>query len=231
MLPVAPAQATGFLTSPAATCPVTSTPMKTLLLLTALAALFVTGCACCGRGGASGPVSLFNGRDLQGWVVMHGGEWGVEDGALVGRNGVGWSTDPARSGSWLRTEKEYGNFTFEFEYAIRGNSGVFLRSGLDRNPAFTGHEMQILADHGQPPRKFTAGSLYDVVAPSRNMSRPAGEWNEVRIDCQGSRIQIVMNGEKIVDYTSDRRTRGYLGLQNHDTNSVVRFRNLRLTER
>ena len=162
---------------------------------------------------------------------MHGGEWKVEDGALVGRNGVNWSTDPSKSGSWLRTEKEYGNFTLELEYAVQGNSGVFLRSGAERNPAFTGHEMQILSDHGRAPSKSTAGSLYDVVAPSRNLSRPAGEWNEVRIDCQGARIQIVMNGEKIVDYVSDRRTRGYLGLQNHDTNSVVRFRNLRLTER
>ena len=52
--------------------------------------------------------------------------------------------------------------------------------------------LQILADHGQPPRKFTAGSLYDVVAPTRNMSRPAGQWNEVRVDCQGRRIQVAL---------------------------------------
>ena len=176
-------------------------------------------------------MTLFNGRDLNGWVVMHGGDWQVEDGTLVGRNGLAWTTNPERSGSWLRTAREYGDFTLELEYAIKGNSGVFLRSGLEKNPAFTGHEMQILADHGQPPRKSNTGSLYDVVAPTRNMSRPTGEWNEVRIDCQGRRIQITMNGEKIVDYQSDRRTHGYIGLQNHDTNSVVRFRNLRVTTR
>ena len=32
---------------------------------------------------------IFNGKDLSGWVVMHGGEWTVEDGVLVGRNGKG----------------------------------------------------------------------------------------------------------------------------------------------
>ncbi|MFM1768100.1 MAG: FK506-binding protein [Verrucomicrobiota bacterium] len=205
--------------------------MKLLASVLALAAGLLAGCTCCGNRAADRTVSLFNGRDLAGWVVMHGGEWRVEDGVLVGRNGVDWTTNPERSGSWLRTEKEYGDFTLEFEYAIQGNSGVFLRSGLDRNPAFTGQEMQILADHGREPRKSTTGALYDVVAPSRNLSRPTGQWNEVRIDCQGRRIQIMLNGEKVVDHRSDRRTRGYLGLQNHDTNSVVRFRNLRLTER
>ena len=204
--------------------------MKSILAWTGLASLFLAGCVCCG-GGAE-PKTLFNGRDLQGWVIMHGGEWKVEDGVLIGRNGLNWTTNPEKSGSWLRTDKEYGDFTLEFEYAIpRGNSGVFLRSGLEKNPAFTGHEMQILNDHGQQPKKSNTGALYDVVAPSRNMSRPGGEWNEVRIDCQGPRVQIVMNGEKIVDYQSDRRQKGYIGLQNHDTNSVVRFRNIRLTPR
>jgi len=205
--------------------------MKHVPSLLAFCCLFLAGCACCGGGGQR-TVSLFNGRDLNGWVVMHGGEWKVDDGGVLdGRNGLAWTTNPELSGSWLRTEKEYSNFTLELEYAIKGNSGVFLRSGLDKNPAFTGHEMQILADHGQSPRKSTTGALYDVVAATRNMSRPTGEWNEVRIDCQGPRIQITMNGEKVVDYQSDRRTRGYIGLQNHDTNAVVRFRNIRLTER
>ena len=52
------------------------------------------------------PQPLFNGRDLTGWVVMHGGQWTVEEGVLVGRNGTNWSTNPELSGSWLRTEKD-----------------------------------------------------------------------------------------------------------------------------
>lgn len=175
--------------------------------------------------------SLFNGRDLSGWIVMHGGEWTVEDGALVGRNGRDWTTNPELSGSWLRSERAYGDFTLEFEYAVQGNSGVFLRSGLDRNPAFTGYEMQILADHGRAPSKSSAGGLYDVVAATKNLSRPTGEWNQVRITYQGTRVQIVWNGELVVDYAeANRSQRGYLGLQNHDDKSVVKFRNLRLTE-
>ena len=174
---------------------------------------------------------IFNGRDLTGWVVVNGGDWTVEEGVLVGRNGRDWSTNPAVSGSWLRTEREYGDFVLELEYTIQGNSGVFLRSGLERNPAFTGYEMQILADRGRPPSKGSAGGLYDVIAATKNLSRPAGEWNQVRITYQGKQVRIEWNGELVLDYpTADRSTRGYIGLQNHDDRSVVKFRNLRLKE-
>jgi len=82
---------------------------------------------------------LFNGKDLKGWVPMHGGDWTIEEGVLVGKNGTNWSTNPEKSGSWLRTEKEYGEFVLELEYAINkgGNSGVFLRSALEKNAGFT----------------------------------------------------------------------------------------------
>jgi hypothetical protein len=182
---------------------------------------------------SAAPVSLFNGRDLTGWVVMHGGDWTVEDGVLVGKNGTNWTTNPELSGSWLRTEKQYDDFVLELEYAInqKGNSGIFIRSALEKNPAFTGYEMQIYDDAGREPRKSSAGALYDVVAASKNMSKPAGEWNQVRITCEGQRIRINMNGVDIIDYTGDRRTRGFVGLQNHDAHAVVKFRNIRITEK
>ncbi len=179
------------------------------------------------------PKELFNGRDLTGWVKMHGGDWKVEDGVIVGSKGVEWTTNPEKSGSWLRTEKEYSDFVLEFEFAIneKGNAGVFIRSAIEKNPAFSGHEMQILDDHGKDPKKYTTGALYDVVAASKNMSKPAGQWNKARITCSGKRIQINLNGEDIVDYQTDRLTRGYIGLQNHDDHAVVKFRNIRITEK
>jgi hypothetical protein len=153
------------------------------------------------------PQPLFNGRDLTGWVVMHGGQWTVEEGVLVGRN--------------------------ELEYAVneRGNSGVHFRSRTDKNPSFTGYEMQIVDDHGKEARKTGTGSIYDVVAPRKNMSKPAGEWNQARITCQGKRIQITLNGETVVDHESDRSAKGYIGLQNHDAHAVIKFRNLRIMEK
>ncbi|HYG33989.1 MAG TPA: DUF1080 domain-containing protein [Clostridia bacterium] len=177
------------------------------------------------------PKELFNGRDLSGWVAMHGGEWTVEDGVLVGRNGTNWTTNPEMSGSWLRTEQAYSDFVLELEYSInsRGNSGIHFRSALEKNPSFTGYEMQILDDAGREARKTGTGSIYDVVAPTKNMSKPAGEWNKVRITCKGNRIQVNLNGEDIVDFEGNRATRGYIGLQNHDHHAVIKFRNIKIT--
>lgn len=175
---------------------------------------------------------LFNGKDIKGWVKMHGGEWVIEDGVLIGKNGTNWSTNPEKSGSWLRTAKEYGDFVLELEYAINqgGNSGVFFRSATEKNPAFTGYEMQIVADQGRKPTKGSSGGLYDVVAATENMSKPAGEWNTVKIAAKGQHIQVWVNGTKTVDTQGERATKGYLGLQNHDAKSMVKFRNIRVTE-
>jgi hypothetical protein len=200
-------------------------------VLPALAcAAFLAGCAGSSSSGRSH--SLFNGRNLDGWVVENGGTWEVQGGVLIGHHGRDWSTNPEKSGSWLRTQREYSNFILELEYAInaKGNSGVFIRSATQKNPAFTGHEMQILDDHGGEPRKSSTGALYDVVAARRNMSKPAGEWNAVRIEARGPRIRIWLNGEEIIDHESTRSRQGYLGLQNHDDKAVIRFRNLRVTE-
>ncbi|HNR36303.1 MAG TPA: DUF1080 domain-containing protein [Candidatus Hydrogenedentes bacterium] len=175
---------------------------------------------------------IFNGRDLTGWVVVEGGEWSVENGVLVGRNGRNWSTNPETTGSWLRTEKDYGDFRLELQYAINrgGNSGVFFRSAPEKNPAFTGYEMQIVDFFGQEPSKHGATAIYDLVPPAKNKVRPADEWNTVTITARGPRIQFEVNGELVLDSEQTRSMRGHIGLQNHDERAVVRFRNIRLQE-
>jgi sugar phosphate isomerase/epimerase len=175
---------------------------------------------------------IFNGKDLDGWAKVEGGDWTVEDGAMVGRNGTGWSTDPSRTGSWLRTAKEYSDFELALEYSVKPgtNSGVFFRSGLERNPAFTGYEVQIFDAPGKPPSKGGPGALYDVIAPSKNRVRPAGEWNQVRVIARGQVLRVHVNGEMVIDTRGERSLKGYLGLQNHDQRSEVRFRNILLAE-
>jgi sugar phosphate isomerase/epimerase len=175
---------------------------------------------------------IFNGKDLTDWTTIEGGEWTIENGVLIGRNGRDWTTDPELTGSWLRTNEVYGDFRLELQYAINegGNSGVFFRSAEDKNPAFTGYEMQIVDGHGDAPSKGGVTSLYDVVAPSDVRVRPAGEWNTVSILAKGTHIQVEMNGVTVIETEQDRSQRGYIGLQNHDEQSVVRFRNIRVEE-
>ena len=182
--------------------------------------------------------SLFNGRDLTGWVVM--GEkkqaFFVEDG-VIKCDGSG--------GGWLRSEKEYGNFILDLEYKVEpgSNSGIFLRCAKEGDPPYTGFEVQILDTYGKKAGLHTAGAIYDVIIPSKEMSKPAGEWNKITITCNGHLVDVVLNGEKIIDADFSKLTepigkfstpyaelplKGYIGFQDHE--DVVYFRNIKILE-
>lgn len=182
------------------------------------------------RGDQARVQAIFNGRDLEGWTKIEGGEWSVQDGILTGRNGRNWSTNPETTGSWLSTEKQYSDFRLELQYTVNknGNSGVLFRSAHEKNPSFTGYEMQIYDAPGRPPTKTGPSSIYDTVAPTKNLVRAAGQWNTVTIVAKGSRIVVEMNGEKVIDTELTRSMKGYIGLQNHDDRAEVKFRNIRL---
>jgi sugar phosphate isomerase/epimerase len=175
-------------------------------------------------------IPIFNGLNLSGWTPLFGGEWTVENGVLIGKNGEDWSTDPSKSGSWLSTNRQYSDFRLELQFTINkgGNSGVFIRSSHRENPAFTGYEVQIYDAPGAAPSSTGPGSLYDLVAPEKNLIRKAGEWNSLTVIAQNERIRVEMNGEKVLETHKRRSLKGYIGLQNHDEKSEVRFKNIRL---
>jgi hypothetical protein len=178
---------------------------------------------------------LFNGKDLTGWVKIGTGEWSAKDGEL--------KCDGSGSG-WLRSEKMYENFIVRLEYQIsaKGNSGVFIHAPEQGRSSRLGFEIQIMDDAGKPADKNSTGSLYDIIQPKKNANKPAGEWNQEEITCDGPHIVVNLNGEKILDLRTDdpeinaeqadihkpmlRHKVGYVGLQNH--NSAVKFRNLRI---
>jgi hypothetical protein len=183
-------------------------------------------------------VSLFNGHDLAGWTAVGKGadnDWTVENGCIVCKG---------KGHTWLRSQQQYGDFEFRLEYQVSpgANSGVYIRVGADGNhhrenptapPA--GFEVQILDDSapryaGLKDYQYTA-SVYDIAGAAPRVSKPAGTWNTLQIDCAGPRVTIFHNGVRVVDAGPDRypllklrNRRGFLGLQSH--NGVVRFRNL-----
>jgi hypothetical protein len=179
-----------------------------------------------------GFVVLFNGEDLTGWKVPNEA-WKVEDGVMV---------CTGQGGGWIRTEGKYEDFVLRLEYSISpgGNSGVGIRVADQGNPAFSGMELQVLDDHGKPANKHTSMALYAAVAPTKNMSKPAGEWNQVEISCIGTELQVTFNGEKVIDCKlddpsidtgdhpklMDRAKTGYIALQNHG--KPVQYRNIRV---
>jgi len=180
---------------------------------------------------------MFNGVDLTGWQVMGSESWSVQDGVLE-CSGEG--------GGWIRSERQYRDFVLRLEYRVTpdANSGIFIRSALEGNPAFSGMEIQVLDDYGEPPDTHSAGSLYDAVAPAVNASKPAGEWNQVEITCWGDNLVVFMNGQKLYAINladpalnatqaeerkfPNRAQTGYIGLQNHG--AAVAYRNLRINE-
>jgi lysophospholipase L1-like esterase len=183
--------------------------------------------------------ALFNGTDLSGWEQVGGKpSWGVEDGMLF--------TTGVEGGGWLSTVKEYGDYDLELEFRVPpdGNSGVFIRCPREGNPAFEGSEIQVLDDYADQYKELKpwqyCGSVYSTVAPAKRVTKPAGEWQTFRIRCQGTRVSVVLNGEPIVDADMNdhldkvkdhpglKRTKGYIGLQNHG--SRLDYRNIRIRE-
>ena len=178
---------------------------------------------------------LFNGENLEGWEIV-----GPEKDAFTVEDGVLACTKP--DGQWIRTTERYEDFVLRLEYKISegGNSGVFIRSTRYGNPAYTGMEVQILDDAGKEPDVHSTGALYGAVAPEQNAAKPAGEWNEIEITCDGSRIAVVLNGVLLYEIDinnyaaplegrtplKERVRKGYIGFQ--DYGDPVWFRNIRI---
>ena len=183
--------------------------------------------------------SLFNGRDLTGWQQIGGAEetWGTENGLLF--------TD-GDGGGWLATCREFGDFELELEFNTppAGNSGVFIRAPRGGNPAFDGLEVQVLDDYAPEYAELKewqyCGSVYALIPPAERVSKPAGEWQQMYIRYEGTKIEVKLNGttivdddlenykEKAPDHPGILQTSGLIGLQNHG--SRLDFRNIRIRE-
>ena len=73
-----------------------------------------------------GFVSLFNGRDLVGWIKRGGSaEFQVDEGCTVGK-----CVSNTPGNTFMCTEREFGNFILRLQYKFleAGNSGVQFRS-------------------------------------------------------------------------------------------------------
>ena len=191
--------------------------------------------------------SLFDGETLDGWFATGlPDRWTVTDECIHLAN--------PGNGSFLCTNGYYDDFTFAFEYrhAPDCNSGVYFRWSELTDRA-TGMEIQILDTHDRddvPPRA-ECGGLYDMVPPAVDATKPAGEWNDMRIRCTGPSIVAELNGRTTVDVNIDDwdtpgqnpdgsenkftnhamgslPRRGRLGLQDHG--GQIWFRNLTLQE-
>jgi len=123
--------------------------------------------------------------------------WEVVDGTL--------KTVPGH-GADLISEEVYKNFELELEWKVPkgGNSGIFYFATEEGNYIWqSAPEMQVVDDEKHTDGKNTltsAGALYALIAPSANVVKPVGEFNQVRIKVKNNHVEHWLNGTKIVEY-------------------------------
>jgi hypothetical protein len=170
--------------------------------------------------------------------------WTVKEGVLYsGKN----------RGTWLVSDKEYGDFILQFEIKLgpQGNSGLALRAPLKGDPAFDGMELQF-ADfryNMQAKDSELTGGIYRAIAPTKQVYKPT-EWNSCRVELKGEHLKVTLNGEVIqdVDLTKfdqpvkrhdgspappvkDRPRQGHIGFQHLSRDDVpVQVRGARIKE-
>jgi len=129
-------------------------------------------------------------------VTLQKNGWTYADGVLatVGKKGSVWTKD------------QYGDFILDFDFKVdpQTNSGVFIRTGDVEKSVQTGIEIQIYDSFGKAEVGIhDCGAVYDCLAPTKNTVKQAGEWNHMVITAKGPTLQVIMNGEQIIDMNLD----------------------------
>lgn len=167
--------------------------------------------------GKDGWVSMFDGKTLEGWKANQNPEsWSVKDGAIVGDG-------PASHLFWMAQECENCEFRAEVKLNHSGNSGMYVRAAF--GPGFPkGYEAQV--ENSSPDPQKT-GSLYGFSRVTEQLI-PDDTWWTQEVHVDGSHFIIKVNGKVVTDYVeaTNKYTKGYLALQQHNQGSVVQYRNL-----
>jgi hypothetical protein len=190
-----------------------------------------------------GFVPLFNGKDLTGWKVIRTLQapqtplnipegWTVQDGTLL---------CTTQEFLWLRSEREYSDFHLQLEFQLPvggASSGVYLlKSGTKSGPEGM-LNFPINPEDKKWKPEWRTGGIWNVVAPKVSAMRPAGEWNQLEIHCEGSKVRVMLNSKITAELDvkdpkalKDRPRPGFIGLANFQGEGKgVAFRNLRIRE-
>ena len=193
-------------------------------------------------------IDLFNGKDLTGWERKGGkAQYEVQDAAIVG------TSVPNTQNSFLCTEQHYKDFILELEFLGHPslNSGVQFRShSSQEHMKGRVHGYQYELEDEAKDRDWSGG-IYDEgrrgwLFPAKGDEATGntfgeqgkalwknGEWNQVRIEARGDKIQTWLNGELRVELEDNMTPEGFIGLQVHGvgpnpTPMSVKWRNIRI---
>ena len=173
--------------------------------------------------------------------------WSVSDGVLT-----------ATEDRCIWTKKQYENFIvdLEFKNAEGTNSGVFVYCSDVENFIPNSVEIQIADDFAEKwaksPKTWQCAAIFGHQAPTKSNVKKPGEWNRMTITCKGTKICVLLNGEKVNEadlknWTSAKKnpdgsdippwlskpkaelaTRGHIGLQGKHGGAPIYFRNMKI---
>jgi 3-keto-disaccharide hydrolase len=176
------------------------------------------------------PVALFNGKDLTGWTIHGTEKWYVEKGELICESG------PDKQYGYLSTNKNYQDFELEVEFKqeANGNSGIFIRSGIE-GVKISGWQVEVA------PLNHNSGGIYEsygrnwLIKPKPEDEKwlKTGEWNKMKIRAVGDEVTTWLNGHQMVHLKDEKigQGKGFIALQIHDGGGIkVRWRNMKIKE-
>lgn len=210
---------------------------------------------------AAGWILLFDGRTSNGWRGYNKSEfpsgWDISENALHCNASGRGEAGAKNGGDIIYAAKKFRNFELSLEWKISegGNSGIFyLAQEIEGKPIWqSAPEMQVLDNikhRDAADSTHVAGALYDMIAAPRDIVKPVGEWNQVKLIVDKGKVEHWLNGKKVVEYhlwTSDWNEmvakskfpkynphwadvaeEGYIGLQDHGDD--VWYRNIKIRE-
>jgi len=182
----------------------------------------------CGETKKSEIISLFNGENLDGWIIYGTEKWYVEDNELVCESG------PDKQYGYLGTEKNFDDFilSLQFKQENNGNSGVFFRSTVDGTKV-KGWQVEVA------PPGLHSGGIYEsygrgwLIKPdsSKDSIVKMGEWNDMKIKVIGNDVTTWINNTEMIKIKDSIIGKGIGGvaLQIHDGGGIkVRWKNLKI---
>ncbi len=180
-------------------------------------------------------ISTLQAKDPYNALPSASDEWKMAGpGAFVMNDGI--ATAKGGMGLWWYGKKELKNACLEIEFLAQkdgSNSGVFVRFPDPGNDPWVavkqGYEIQIC---GNQSDKLKTGAIYDIQA-AIHPGLKIGEWNTFKIITAGDQIAVILNGQLINLFQCQPGRgdqQGYFGLQNHDDQSPVQFRNIQIHE-
>jgi len=149
---------------------------------------------------------LFDGKSLDGWNNFKKKDvkagWQIKDGTLA-------CVDPKNAGD-LCTAEQYDWFELSLDYNISkgGNSGIIYHITPEGGAVWaTGPEFQ-LQDNGEAHDPQLCGWLYQLYKPEidpktgkpLDATKPAGEWNNVKLILTPEKCEHWINGVKYFEY-------------------------------